>query len=126
MASNRLLPRGGRSVLRSPILKCRPNLRVLPAGGVKGSASARARSREDSFGLFAVNAGQNGGGHVQEQSTGEGSEHGGKFGRSRGESRATATLSRSRAGADDEIGDKLLHRLGHVDCRQYRMQWSSA
>jgi hypothetical protein len=74
---NRLLHRGGRSVLRSPILKCRPNLRVLPAGGVKGSASARARSREDSFGLFAVNAGQNGGGHVQEQSTGEGSEHGG-------------------------------------------------
>src|SRR6266540_6806594 len=62
MASNRLLHRGGRSVLRSPILKCRPNLRVLPAGGVKGSASARARSREDSFGLFAVNAGQNGGG----------------------------------------------------------------
>jgi hypothetical protein len=32
MADNRLRPRGGSSVLRSPILKWRPNLRVLPSG----------------------------------------------------------------------------------------------
>src|SRR5215472_6316948 len=49
MARIRLRHRGGSSVLRSPILKWRPNLRVLPAGS-EGSASARARSREDSFG----------------------------------------------------------------------------
>ena len=85
---------GGRSALRGPILKCRPKPEGPPRGGVKGSASARARSREDSFGLPAVNAGENGGGHVQEQSTGEGSEHDGKFGRSRGKGRAIATLGR--------------------------------
>jgi hypothetical protein len=45
MASNRLLHRGSRSVLRSPILKCRPNLRVLPAGGEKALRQL-ARDRE--------------------------------------------------------------------------------
>jgi hypothetical protein len=34
--------------------------------------------------------------------------------------------SPTRARADGEIGNKLLHRLRHVDRRQYRMQWSSA
>jgi hypothetical protein len=35
MARNRLLHCGGSFVLRSPILKWRPNLRVLPAGEQK-------------------------------------------------------------------------------------------
>jgi hypothetical protein len=33
---------------------------------------------------------------------------------------------RREAGADDESGNRLLHRLRHVDRRQHRMQWSSA
>jgi DoxX len=42
MARNRRLYRSGSSGLRSPILKWRPNLTVLPRDGVKASVSPRA------------------------------------------------------------------------------------
>jgi hypothetical protein len=45
MANNRLLHHGGRCVLRSPVLKCRPSLRVLPVGGEKALRQL-ARNRE--------------------------------------------------------------------------------
>src|SRR5260370_33933878 len=45
MAGNRLRPRGGSYVLRSPILKWRPNLRVLPAGSKRLCVSSRSIAR---------------------------------------------------------------------------------
>src|SRR6266446_5893707 len=45
MAGNRLRPRGGSSVLRSPILKWRPNLRVLPSGSKRLCVSSRSIAR---------------------------------------------------------------------------------
>src|SRR5258706_11411953 len=45
MAGNRLRHRGGSYVLRSPILKWRPNLRVLPAGSKRLCVSSRSIAR---------------------------------------------------------------------------------
>src|SRR5258707_14760500 len=52
MARNRLLYRGGSSVLRGPILKWRSNLRVL-RGGVEDFRSVSRPMARRSFGLSA-------------------------------------------------------------------------
>jgi len=127
MAGNRLPDHDGRSVLRSPILKCGLTWGV-PPWGVGNSTSAHGKSGEAVSARSERRKGS-GGGHVQEQSIGEGSERADKCGRSHAEDRATARLRRTapaQARADRGCSDTLMHWLWNVDRRQHRMQWSSA
>ena len=70
MARNRRLHGSGSSGLRSPILKRRPNLRVLPRARVKALRQLALDRDTTALALSALHAGENGGGHVfQEQGT---------------------------------------------------------
>jgi hypothetical protein len=74
MARTRRLHGSGSSGLRSPILKWRPNLRVLPRAVSERLLRQLALDRDTTaLALSALHASENGSGHVaQEQGTREG------------------------------------------------------